>query len=115
MKATHFEDLIIWQEAVDLYEMLYVRTQALRAFHYREQLHRAALSISNNIAEGFESGYESEFARFLRIAKRSCGEVRSMVHVGVRIRVFTAEEGEAHIQRCRKLSVMIHNLIRTLS
>ena len=77
-----FEDLPVWQAAADLYD----RTDELLAAapprlsrSYRDQLERAALSVSNNIAEGFERGTTNELLAFLYIARGSAGEVRSML------------------------------------
>jgi four helix bundle protein len=47
-------------------------------YSLRDQLERAAVSVSNNIAEGFERGTTQELLTFLYIARGSCGEVRSM-------------------------------------
>jgi len=114
MLATNFEDLQIWQKAMDLYVTTFDLGNRPREYHWREQMNRASLSISNNIAEGFDSGYRAEFVRFLRIAKRSCAEVRSMVHAGIRIGFIPKESGMAIIQDCRHLSVMIHKFSKTL-
>ena len=82
MTYERFEDLPVWQKAAELYE----RTEdllenesfcATRGF--RDQLDRAALSVSNNIAEGFERGTKNELLAFLYIARGSAGEVRSML------------------------------------
>lgn len=82
-----FEDLPVWQTAADLYD----RTDDLiehappRLRHsFRDQLERAALSVSNNIAEGFERGTTNELLMFLYIARGSAGEVRSMLLVASR-------------------------------
>ena len=82
MTYQRFEDLPAWQKAAELYE----RTEALLenpAFQasrgFRDQLDRAALSVSNNIAEGFERGTTNELLAFLYIARGSAGEVRSML------------------------------------
>jgi len=52
-----------------------------RDFGFNDQIRRAAVSIMNNIAEGFERKGDAEFARFLSISKGSCGEVRSMYYL----------------------------------
>src|SRR5271169_2470894 len=54
----------------------------------RDQIERAALSVSNNIAEGFERGTTSELLAFLYIARGSAGEVRSMLSVMDRMEAF---------------------------
>lgn len=84
MQYKRFEDLPVWQEAAELAQQMFEFTAA-GAFQphpgLRDQLERAALSISNNIAEGFERGTTSELLSFLYIARGSAGEVRSMLTV----------------------------------
>ena len=82
MTYQRFEDLPVWQKAAELYEHIETlldddRFQANRSF--RDQLNRAALSVSNNIAEGFERGTTNELLAFIYIARGSAGEVRSML------------------------------------
>ena len=82
MTFSRFEELPVWQEAIRLAEGVYNMTegrdwQGSRSF--RDQLERAALSVSNNIAEGFERGTTKELLAFLYIARGSAGEVRSML------------------------------------
>ncbi len=77
-----FEDLPVWQKAAELYELTEdllenERCQASRGF--RDQLDRAALSVSNNVAEGFERATTNELLAFIYIARGSAGEVRSML------------------------------------
>src|SRR5882724_12003354 len=84
MTYERFEDLPVWQKAADLYEqteeLLEAETfKATRGF--RDQLDRAALSVSNNIAEGFERGTTNELLQFIYIARGSAGEVRSMLRL----------------------------------
>lgn len=83
MKYERFEDLPVWKAAVELARRAYVLTRN-RFFSQpgdlRDQLRRAALSVSNNIAEGFERGSTAELLAFLYIARGSAGEVRSMLH-----------------------------------
>lgn len=84
-KVTQFEDLRIWQEARELVGIIYVSIDnhalASKDWGFRNQIQTAAVSIMNNIAEGFERSSDKEFARFLDIAKASGGEVRSMLYL----------------------------------
>ncbi len=84
MKYRRFEDLPVWQDSVELARKMYEFTAAepLRRHRgLRGQLESAALSVSNNVAEGFERGTTKELLAFLYIARGSAGEVRSMLHV----------------------------------
>ncbi len=79
-----FEDLEIWKEAVKMGVMVFKVTEAgkmSKDFSARAQLRRAAISVSNNIAEGFEYNNNRLFVRFLMYAKGSAGEVRSMLYI----------------------------------
>jgi len=82
MTYSRFEDLPVWQEAIRLAEDVYDMTESKGWSGTRslqDQLERAALSVSNNIAEGFERGTTNELLSFLYIARGSAGEVRSML------------------------------------
>jgi len=89
-KVTQFEDLRIWQEARDLVKLIYQSINsdpiASKDWGFRNQIQTAVVSIMNNIAEGFERGTDKDFARFLDIAKASCGEVRSMLYLAEDLR-----------------------------
>ena len=83
-KYQRFEDLPVWKEAARLYNLvldLFELPRLPLSPGYRNQLDRAALSVSNNIAEGFERVTTAELLAFLAIARGSAGEVRSMVAV----------------------------------
>lgn len=82
MKYKRFEDFPVWQTAVEVGRRVYSLTKDgffSQPGDLRDQLRRAALSISNNIAEGFERGSTAELLGFLYIARGSAGEVRSML------------------------------------
>ena len=82
-----FEDLPVWQAAAALYDRVddcIDRAPPRLRHSFRGQLERAALSVSNNIAEGFERGSTAELLAFLYIARGSAGEVRSMLTVASR-------------------------------
>lgn len=82
MRYTRFEELPVWNTAIELAVHVYQLTSKPEfTSHYslRDQIERAAVSVSNNIAEGFERGTNNELLRFLYIARGSAGEVRSML------------------------------------
>lgn len=84
MKYRRFEDLPVWKDSADLARRMFEFTivdQLRRHPGLRDQLERAALSVSNNVAEGFERGSTNELLAFLYIARGSVGEVRSMLKV----------------------------------
>lgn len=82
MTYQRFEDLPVWRDAISLAEgcedfLLDAKDKI--TFSKRDQLDRCSLSVSNNIAEGFERGTTNELLAFLYIARGSAGEVRSML------------------------------------
>jgi four helix bundle protein len=82
MKYKRFEDLPVWQSAMDLASAVFELVEnSLFSGQgdLRDQLQRASLSISNNIAEGFERGTTQELLTFLCYARGSAGETRSML------------------------------------
>jgi four helix bundle protein len=81
-KYQHFEELPVWQQAARLYNTvldLLEEPGIPLSPGFRNQLDRAALSVSNNIAEGFERVTTNELLAFIAIARGSSGEVRSMI------------------------------------
>lgn len=81
MRYKRFEDLPVWNAAIDMAVSVFSVTaqqQFKSQRSLRDQLERAAVSVSNNIAEGFERGTNNELVMFLYIARGSAGEVRSM-------------------------------------
>jgi four helix bundle protein len=79
-----FEELPVWQASIELALATYAITAQpvfRRQHSLRDQLERAVLSVSNNIAEGFERGTNQELLTFLYISRGSAGEVRSMLYL----------------------------------
>src|SRR5580765_5720836 len=91
MKYKCFEDLPVWKDAIELALRVFALT-AKPCFRghggTRNQLENAVVSISNNIAEGFERGTTQELLTFLYISRGSAGEVRSMLHLLERLPEF---------------------------
>jgi four helix bundle protein len=93
-----FEDLPVWKKAADLAALMfqYTRHESFRGKgDLANQLQRATLSISNNVAEGFERGSTAELLQYLYIARGSAGEVRSMLRVMERMDEFAPIEPSA--------------------
>ena len=91
MKYSRFEELPVWKAAIELAVQIYHLTSRpvfKSRYSLRDQIERAAVSVSNNIAEGFERGTTQELLTFLYISRGSCGEVRSMLCLLERIPVF---------------------------
>ena len=96
MRYKRFEDLPVWNEAIDLAVQVYALTSNIEfrsEYSLRDQIERAAVSVSNNIAEGFERGTNNELLAFLYIARGSAGEVRSMLCLLNRIPAFSTLSG----------------------
>jgi four helix bundle protein len=88
MKYSRFEDLPVWQDAIELAVRVFALTARpifRRYASVRDQLERASMSISNNIAEGFERGTTLETLTFLYISRGSAGETRSVLCLGERL------------------------------
>jgi four helix bundle protein len=82
MKYNRFEELPVWKAAIELAGNVFALTSRSRYRPYRsirDQIERSAMSVSKNIAEGFERGSTQETLTFLYIARGSCGETGSVL------------------------------------
>jgi four helix bundle protein len=112
-----FEDLEIWQLAVELaagYHEVASVLEKRRLFRYAEQLRAAGLSVSNNIAEGSASLHSAEFRQFLNIARRSLFEDVSMTLVFERLGLLESEDVTKLLALSDKLSRKITTFSRGL-
>ena len=108
MKYQRFEDLPVWQAAIELGRHVYTLTENpvfKSRYSLRDQIERAAVSVSNNIAEGFERGTNPELLTFLYIARGSAGEVRSMLYLLDGMQPFRNLESEMRNLRERTDSI----------
>jgi four helix bundle protein len=85
MKFKNFEEIIAWQKGQDLAVEIYKHFGNSKDWGYKDQICRAAVSISNNIAEGFDLQSNKQFVNFLYIARGSAAEVRSMLYLAERL------------------------------
>lgn len=108
-----FEDLIAWQKAMDVAVDVYTHSDRhpfARDFAMRDQVHRAAMSVPSNIAEGFERGSRAEFHRFLGIAKGSCGELSTQLQLAARLSLIDTQSATTLVERIREVSRIVGKL-----
>ena len=86
----------------------------VRDFEFRSQFLRSAVSIMNNIAEGFERLTDKDFRNFLFIAKGSCGEFRSMVYLAQELNYIKKTDCEDLIKQSEEISRILSGLIKSL-
>ena len=102
-----FEELRIWQDSRTLVANIYTafgaKSPASRDFSFKDQIQRASVSIMNNISEGYERRGNTEFHRFLTIAKGSCGELRNMLYIAEDLKYLS--ESDADNYRIASLNI----------
>ena len=109
-----FEELRIWQDAQEIALAVYALLNDNKDYGFRDQIQRAAISISNNIAEG--SGYNSDrtMIRYLKISRGSCNEVRNMLYLCPKLNYCPEETARELNKRCKSLSNAIGAFISYL-
>ena len=113
MKA--FEDLRIWQDAQEVALEIYEMFKDNKDYGFRDQIQRAAISISNNIAEGSEYSSDAMMIRYLRISKGSCGEVKNMLYLCPKLGYCSNEKALELIGKCKLLTNAIGAFIAYLA
>ena len=109
-----FEDLPVWQAARDMYLILsaFIKDNgAIFDYSFKDQCLRAGLSVSNNIAEGYERGTNNELIHFLFMAKGSCGELRSMMRIASCKKIKSDESLKHIINACINIASQLQGWI----
>jgi len=117
LKISRFEDLKCWEEGRVLARTIYGfanRKGFRRDFRLSDQITGAAISIINNISEGFDAGSKNEFIRFLGYARRSCSEVQNCLYVSLDQNYIEESEFRNTYEHCEKVRKMIDGMIRYL-
>lgn len=114
MAVQKFEDLLVWQKSQDLAVSIYTMFKDNNDFSFRDQIRRASISISNNIAEGVDRNSNADFARFLYIALSSNSEVRSMLYISIRLNFISKQQANELIEKTNEVSKMLHGLIKSI-
>lgn len=110
MSYFSFEDLEVWKRgcrvAVEVCSLL----RDSRDWGLRDQMMRAAVSISSNVAEGAERSTPRDFARFLDIARGSAAELRTQLYIAVRSEVVPEDRAHELIGELKEISSMLYGL-----
>jgi len=112
-----FENSAAWKAARDLTNLVYQfcrQGPLAKDFGLRDQLQRAAVSVMNNTAEGWETLHVAEKKQFYNWSRRSCGEVRSMSYILLDNQFITAVEQQKLLTQCIQTGKLISGLIRSL-
>jgi len=113
----NFEKLDVWQKAIDFADLIYNQTRHFptdERFGLTNQLRRAAVSISSNIAEGSSRASKTDFARFVEIATGSVFEVTSQGFVARRQDFLNEEQLRRIYAGAEELSRMLSGLRKSL-
>jgi len=116
-KYNSFEELPVWQNAKTLAIVIYEVSSGGRLskdFSLKDQIRRCVVSISSNIAEGFERGTKQEFIQFLYIARGSCGELRSQIHIAEEIGYISHKDSIHILNLAQDVSRQINGFIEYL-
>ena len=114
-KQRKFENLLVWQRSVLLTKKIYSHFNLSVDFGFRNQIQRAAISISNNIAEGFDRKSDREFKRFLSIALGSLSVVKSMVLTSFHLGYINEEDQKELVSHIDAIGKMTNSLINFLT
>ena len=115
MSIKRFEDVLAWQKAREQSILVYRGFGDIRDFGFRDQIQRAAVSVMNNIAEGFERQTNKEFRQSLYIAKGSCGELHSMLYLAVDLHMIDENMFQSIYQLNLRTSRILAGLIKSLN
>lgn len=114
MGILRFKAIKALQKAQDLSVNLYHHFCNLMDNGFQNQISRASVSISNNIAEGFERKSKTDFSRFLNYALASNGEVRSMLYLASKLKYINEKIAKELIENANEISRIINGLKKLL-
>ena len=116
-KIRRLEDVQSWQKARQLANAIYDLTshpEFAKNFKLRDQIQDGAGSAMHNIAEGFDSGSDAEFIRFLKMARRSASEVQSQLYLALDRKYIEEDELKIGYDMATGVKRLINGLISYL-
>lgn len=117
MGVKSFEDLIIWQQAIELVAETYKKTQLFprkEIFGLTSQMRRSAVSVPSNIAEGQGRLTKGEFRQFLGHARGSLYELQTQVKIAAKLEYLDGQGTEKLIEKINKVGQLLNGLLRSL-
>lgn len=114
MVIQKFEDVVGWQKSRILVSSIYLTFKGCKDFSFKNQIERAAVSVMNNIAEGFERRSDKAFSNFLFIAKGSCAEVKSMLYIASDLGYIDSEQTRKLQDQASEIARILSGLIKSL-
>ena len=112
-----FEDVEAWKKGRELTQRIYQitsQTKFTRDYTLRDQIRRAAISITSNIAEGFDRGGNREFVQFLAIARGSASELKSQLYTALDVGYVDQKEFAELYQLAHSVVLLIGGFIKYL-
>ncbi len=115
MRIEKFEDIIAWQIGRELVKFVYGNLRGCRDYAFKDQIQRATISITNNIAEGFGRKGDKELSRYLKISKGSCLETRSMLYSAVDLEYFNKDQFNQAFELTVRIEQTLVKFIQSIS
>jgi four helix bundle protein len=118
MAARHYQELIVWQKAMDLVVLTYQTTTSFpreEQFGLTIQLRKAAISIPSNIAEGQGRNTPGDFLHFLAVARGSLQEVETQIIIAERLHYITADKREGFFVLSSEVGRLINGLSNSIT
>jgi four helix bundle protein len=116
-RITTFEDLEVWKKSHRLVLDIYKLTKEFpteELFGITRQIRRAAVSIPNNIAEGFGRHTTKDLIHFLIQARGSLCEIRYLILLSTDLKIVSKEDKSSYINDINEIGRMLNGLIRSL-
>jgi four helix bundle protein len=113
-----FEEFEVHKKGVLLTKLIFIlvnNTSLDKEYGFKDQIKRAVISITNNIAEGSEYNNNKQFVRYLKIAKGSCAEVRNMLILAKELEFCSVDEIQKSLNLTIEISQNISNFIKYLN
>ena len=113
-----FEEFEVHKKGVVLTKLIFSlvnNTSLDKEYGFKDQIKRAVVSITNNIAEGSEYNNNKQFVRYLKIAKGSCAEVRNMLILAKELELCSEDEIQKSLNLTIEISQNISNFIKYLN